>query len=113
MSIEKKVSQIAELGEKQKTDKIIKFCSSKEPELRAAAAAALSTCKADDGYNELVIMIRDPEASVRRAAVVALGKLGRKSGADHIRYLMSHETDAEFLKLCQESISKIQSSEKR
>ncbi|MGI6336049.1 MAG: HEAT repeat domain-containing protein [Clostridiales bacterium] len=113
MGNERKIEKINRLAEKKKTDKVIKYASSKDPELRAAAASALSGICVDESYNELVLLIRDPELSVRKAAVVALGDMGRKAGADHVRHVMTHETDPEIIKLCQTAITKIINSDVR
>ena len=113
MGNEKKILKINALAEKKKTDKVLAFAKSKDPELRAAAAKALSGITADESYNELILLIRDPVLSVRKAAVMALGDMGKKSGADHVRHVMNHETDAEIIRLCQTAISKIVNSDIR
>jgi len=113
MGNEKKILKINQLAEKKKTDKVLAFARAKDPELRAAAAKALSGISVDESYNELVLLIRDTELTVRKAAVVALGAMGRKSGADHVRHVMNHETDAEIIKLCQTAIAKIVNSDIR
>ena len=110
-SIESKVQKIAGLGEKKKTDKILKFATVKEPQLRIAAAKALAGIAQDESYNQLVLMTRDPDLGVRKAAVTALGDMGRKSGADHVRHVMASESDPEIIKLCQVAVSKIVNSE--
>jgi len=113
MGIERHIEKIKVLGEKQKLDKLIKYATHKEPELRAAAANALSTIQMDESYNQLVLMTRDPELSVRKAAVVALGIMGRKAGADHVRHVMTLDTDPELIKLCQTAVSQIVNSSNR
>ena len=112
-SVEKKIEKINALAEKKKVDPILKFATGKDAVLRAAAAKALGTISVDESYNQLVIMTRDPEVSVRKAAVLALGEIGRKAGADHVRHVMANETDAELIKICQTAISKIVNSDVR
>lgn len=106
-SIEKKIEKINALAGKKKTDQVIKFATGKDVALRAAAAKALGTITADESYNQLVLMTRDPEIAVRKAAVLGLGEIGRKAGADHVRHVMINETDADLIKTCQTAISKI------
>jgi len=110
-TVEKHIAKIEALGAKKKVAALAKYCKHDDAQLRAAAATALGGIYQDESYNELVLLIRDPELSVRKAAVVALGVMGRKSGADHVRHVMSHETDAEIIKACQVSISQISNSD--
>lgn len=116
---EKVIAKIKSLGEKKFSGPFAKFfgkkniaalakyCQSNDPELRAAAAMALSGISQDEAYNELVLLIRDPELSVRKAAVTALGVMGRKSGADHVRHVMRNETDPDAIKACQDALAKL------
>ena len=106
-SIEKKMEKIKALGTKGNWQKLVKIAGNKDASLRAAAATALSSIKADESYNTLVNLTRDSDKSVRKAAVVALGILGRKSGQDHVRHAMEGETDPDFIKACQTAISQI------
>ena len=108
---ERHIAKIKALGEKKKVAALAKYCKNDDAELRAAAAIALGDIYQDESYNELILLIRDPELSVRKAAVVALGVMGRKSGADHVRHVMNHETDADIIKACQTSITQIVNSD--
>ncbi len=113
MSVDKKVEKILDLGAKKKTAKILKYVEAKEPELRAAAAKALADIRVDESYNALTDLIRDPELSVRREAVIALGIFGRKAGAEHVRSVMARPENAEFIAECQTAISQIVNSNER
>ena len=113
MSNEKKIEKITQYAQKGKIDKLQKFASSKDPELRAAAAKGMGTSNQDESYNTLVIMTRDADVTVRRAAVTALGEMGRKSGADHVRHAMTHDTDPEMIQACQQALAKILASDVR
>ena len=118
-SNEKTVAKIKAMGEKQFSGVFAKFftkkniaalakyCQSNDADLRAAAAMELSGIREDEAYNELVLLIRDPELSVRKAAVTALGVMGRKSAADHVRHVMKSETDADTIKACQDALAKL------
>ena len=113
MGNERHIAKIQALSEKKKTANIIKYAVHKDPELRCAAAAALGTIAQDESYNQLVLMTRDPELSVRKAAVAALGVMGRKAGADHVRHVMTHDTDPELIKICETAVSQIVNSTSR
>ncbi|NLD88463.1 MAG: HEAT repeat domain-containing protein [Clostridiales bacterium] len=112
-SVERKITKIAALGTKKKTAKILKFVVAKEPELRSAAAKALANIRQDEAFNALVDLVRDDDLSVRREAIVALGIMGRKAGAEHIRSAMSRPENVKLIAECQSSISEILASEER
>ena len=113
MGNERHIEKIKALAEKKKIDKVLKYATHKDAELRVAAANALGTLPADESYNQLVLMTRDEELSVRKAAVVALGVMGRKAGADHVRHVMTHDTDAELIELCKTAVAQIVNSTSR
>ena len=113
MSTEKKVAKIAVLGEKKKVKKLCKLALDKEPEVRAAVAAALGPIKQDEAFNTLVDLVRNGDINVRKAAVMALGVNGRKAGAEQIRNIMTQEANASIVPLCQEAIAKIIASDER
>ena len=110
-SIEKKMEKIKALGAKGNWQKLVKIAGNKDASLRSAAATALANIKVDEAYNTLVNLTRDPDLSVQKAAVVALGIMGRKSGQDHVRHVMNSATDADLIKACQTSISQIINSD--
>ena len=110
-SIEKKMEKIKALGTKGNWQKLVKIAGNKDASLRAAAASALANIKVDEAYNTLVNLTRDGDKSVRKAAVVALGIMGRKSGQDHVRHAMEGETDPDFIQACQTAISQIINSD--
>ena len=110
-SIEKKMEKIKALGTKGNWQKLVRIADDKDPGLRAAAASALAGITTDESYNKLVLLTRDSDLSVQKAAVVALGIMGRKSGQDHVRHVMNSATDADLIKACQTSISQIINSD--
>jgi FOG: HEAT repeat len=93
-----KIEKIAALGEKGKQSKLLGYCTSKESEVRAAAAAALGKTKGDDGYNALINLLRDPDDSVRIASAAALGAMGSKNAMEHLRYMLNHEGSSDAMK---------------
>lgn len=110
MANDKKVQSIIELGQKGKIDKVISFCSNKDAELRAGGATALQYIKKDEAYNQLVIMLHDPDAGVRTAVAKSIGKMGRKSGVEHLRHQMTRDTDSRVKEACQASIAELKVS---
>ena len=113
MGNEKKLAKIQTLGEKGKYKKLAKMSTSKDPEIRTACALALGGIKEDESFNAVVDLVRDPELSVRRAAVLALGELGRKGGGEHIRNIMPLPGNESIEKECREAITKIINSPER
>ncbi|MBR6747429.1 MAG: HEAT repeat domain-containing protein [Clostridia bacterium] len=113
MGNERHIAKIQALGEKRKVPALAKYCKNKDAELRAAACRALAPIQQDEAYNELVLLTRDPELSVRMAAVTALGDMGRKSGADHVRHVMSVDSNPELIKACQTAVAKIVNSDSK
>jgi len=113
MSLEKKAEKIIAKGAKGKGRAILKFAQSHETELRIAAATGLAENRFDESYNALVDLVRDPELSVRRAAVIALGINGRKAGAEHVRNIMAQPENASIVEECKEAIAKILASSER
>ncbi len=113
MGNEKKIAKIQTLGEKGKVKKLVRLSTSKDPEIRAAAACALGPIHEDEAFNAIVDLVRDPELSVRRAAVIALGENGRKAGGEHVRNIMPLPGNASIEAECREAIAKIIASPER
>lgn len=105
-----KLEKIAALGEKGKQSKLLGYCTNKDAEVRAAAAAALGNTKGDDGYNALINLLRDPDDIVRVASAKALGVMGSKNAMEHLRYMMNHEGSSEAMKeACKASMAALSS----
>ena len=104
---EKLLAKIQTLGDKGKYKKLCKLSTRKNPDIRAAATAALGTQREDEAFNALVDLVRDPVLEVRKAAVIALGEFGRKAGGEHIRNIMPLPANQSIEKECREAISKI------
>lgn len=107
MAVDKKVQAIIDAAQKGKMDKVLSFCSNKDSEIRAGAAMAMQYIKHDDTYNQLIIMLHDPDAGVRLAAAASLGFSGRKSGVEHLRHQMSRDTDLRVKEACKQSIASL------
>lgn len=104
MSSEAKIAKIEEYGVKKKYAKVVGFLKHKEPELRAAAADALKNFPTDECYNELIILLRDPDLSVQKAAVSSLQAIGRKEAVEHLRHEMNTAKDESLKAACQQAI---------
>ncbi|MFA9380033.1 MAG: HEAT repeat domain-containing protein [Acetanaerobacterium sp.] len=107
MANDKKVQSIIETAQKGKMDKVLSFCSNKDPELRAGAATGLQYIKHDDTYNQLIIMLHDADASVRSASASSLGFSGRKSGIEHLRHQMNKDSDLKVKEACKQAIASL------
>lgn len=107
MANDKKVQGIIEAAQKGKLDKVLSYCSNKDPEIREGAAMAMQYIKHDDTYNQLIIMLHDPDASVRAASANSLGFSGRKSGIEHLRHQMNRDTDSRVKDACKNSIASL------
>lgn len=115
MGIERKLAKIEALGEKKDWKKLVKkFGDAKDAALRIACADALAKIPVDEAYNKLTTdLMHDSDINVVKAAIRALGDMGRKSGAEHVRHTMEHATDAELIQECQVALSKIANSDSR
>ena len=94
------------MGAKGKqTPKLCDLCYDRDPEIRAAAAAAVGKTKGDPGYNALVNLLRDDEMIVAIAAAKALGEMGSKNAVEHLRYCINNSTNEELKAACRESMA--------
>jgi HEAT repeat protein len=101
------VEKILMLGEKGKTDKLLKMSANKKVEIRAAAAEALGKTKAEKAIFRLQELIRDPEIQVQIAAAKGLGEMGNKLGVEYLRKQMADTTNDEMKEACRVAIAKI------
>ena len=101
------VEKILMLGEKGKTDKLLKMSASKKVEIRAAAAEALGKTKAEKAIFRLQELIRDPEIQVQIAAAKGLGEMGNKLGVEYLRKQMGDTNNEEMKEACRVAIAKI------
>lgn len=100
--------KILQLGEKQKEKAVLRYSKSSKPEVRAAAATAMGMIKkSDDCFNQLTILLRDSDNSVKEAAVKAIGSMGRKNASEYIRYQMDHSNDEAFVELCKHTLGNL------
>ena len=107
MSMEKKIEKIESYGEKKNFKKIQGCLKDKEPQIRMSAVDALKNIDTDESYNQRVVMLRDSDISVKKAAIKSLGMLSRKTAIDHITYIMNLEKDEELQEVCRKSISSL------
>ena len=99
--------KILMLGDKKKTDKLIKMAGNKKPEIRAAVAEALGRTGAEKGIFKLQEMIRDPEISVQIGAAKGLGIMGNKLGVEYLRKAMADSNNDEMKEACRVAIAQI------
>lgn len=100
-----KLARVEKLTAAKKTDKLIELTRDKSEEVRVAAVKGLGQCEDDAAYNALVPLVHASEASMRKAAVQALGDMGRVSGRVHIEHQMRVEKDAQVLAAMKQVLS--------
>ena len=99
--------KIIELGEKQKFRSVMLHVRSRKPEVRAACATALGKISKDESFNQLTIMLRDSDLSVKTAAVNALSNMCRRNASEYIRYQMDSVKDPSFEAVCKAALVNI------
>jgi len=102
-----KFSKIENWGKKSKVEKLKKFADNRDPKIRQAVARALGDSKGDEAFNLLVLLLRDPDATVRQAAVESFGYLGEKRAIEHLRHLIGRESDDAVKKAIEQTIKKL------
>lgn len=90
---ENKTEKIAKLAEKKQTEKIAKYLNDKDKEVVLAAIRGLGDAGGESGYNALVALLHNPDASIRQATATALGKTGFAQSRTHLSYQLKSETD--------------------
>lgn len=99
--------KIIELGEKQHFKLVLLYTHSRKPAKRAAAATALGKIRKDESFNQLTIMLRDSDLTVKTAAVNALSDMGRKNASEYIRHQMDTVKDPDFENVCKAALVNI------
>ncbi len=112
MANDKKIQGIIEAAQKGKLDKVLSYCGNKDPEMRVGAAMGLQYIKHDDAFNQLIIMLHDPDPTVRSASAASLGFSGRKAGVEHLRHQMNKDSDPGVKESCQKSIASLNATGK-
>jgi HEAT repeat protein len=109
MSSNKSIEKIHALEQKGKVNKILPYTKNKNAEIRAAAAFALGCTDQNDSdiRNQLIVMLRDPEASVCIGAIGGLKKMGCSSVIDHLRHVAKNTNDESIKAACNEAVSSL------
>lgn len=105
------IEKINKLAAKRKSDKVIKFLSSKEQEVVMAALNALSVIKDEDSVNTVAHMIDHEDPVIRREAAKALGGIGSEYAKTYLQHRMATESDEVVKKAIMDALHAI--SEKK
>lgn len=87
------LQKIEKWAKKQKISKLHKALAEKDPQIRIAVVEALGTIEHDDARNNIINALRDPEATVRSAAVASLAKNGNERVLEFIRKVSVDDSD--------------------
>jgi HEAT repeat protein len=101
--LEKVEKAVRDLNEKA----LIKLAESKDADVKLAAIAGLGKTKGDDGFNYLILLVRNPDARVREASAKALGETGNPHAKAYLKAQYKVETDSDARKAMNESALKI------
>ena len=86
---------------------LIKLAESKDMECKLAAIEGLGETNGDDGFNFLVMLLRNKEVKVRSTAAKALGVSGNPHAKAYLKAQEKVETDQEAKEIMEKAISKI------
>lgn len=90
---ESKLEKVAKAVSKGDEKTLIKLAESKEPDCKLAAIAGLGKTKGDDGFNYLILLLRNPDARIREASAKALGETGNPHAKAYLKAQYKVETD--------------------
>jgi len=90
---ESKMAKIEKAVRKGDEQTLIKLAESKDMDYRLLAIAGLGKTNGDDGFNYLVLLLRNQDAKVRTAAASALGVTGNPHAKAYIKAQYKVETD--------------------
>jgi HEAT repeat protein len=104
---ESKAAKIEKAVRKGDEKALIKMVESKEPEYKLAAIEGLGKTNGDDGFNYLILLIRNQDADVRAAAAKALGFAGNPHGKAYLKAQYKVETNQKAREAMADAVSKI------
>ena len=104
---ESKTAKIEKAIRKGNEQALIKLVESKEMEHRLAAIAGLGKTRGDDGFNHLVLLVRNPDAQIRTAAAKALGETGNPHAKAYLKAQHKVETDPKAREAQNDAAAKI------
>lgn len=70
--------------------KLAKLAEKSHEQVRVEIAQACGTSTADEPYNLLITLTKDPSPAVQMAAIRSLGEVGRPAAATHLQWLSDH-----------------------
>ncbi len=104
---ESKLEKVEKAVRKGNEQALIKLAELKDMECKLAAIAGLGKTSGDDGFNYLVLQVRNQDALVRTAAAKALGQTGNPHAKAYLKAQYKVETDAKARDAMNDAISKI------
>ncbi len=104
---ESKMAKIEKAVGKGDEKTLIKLAGGKEMEHRLQAIAGLGKTKGDDGFNYLILLLRNQDAVIRTAAAKALGETGNPHAKAHIKAQYKVETDTQAREALSNAAAKI------
>lgn len=89
---------------KGKVKKIIKATEDSNEEIRIIAISALGELQADEAFNKLVLLLRDPDAEIRGLACEALGRQGKALATEHLKYVATNDENEDVREKATEAL---------
>ena len=86
---------------------LIKMAESKDMECKLAAIEGLGQTNGDDGFNFLVMLLRNKEVKIRTKAAKALGISGNPHAKAYLKAQQKAEMDPEAKDIMEKAIAKI------
>ena len=93
-----KIQRIERLAEKKKPGKLSKFLRDSDASVRIAAAKASGEIGGEQAFNDLILLLRDDNTEVRRAAAASLEKMKDSKARAHLNAALKAESDEETKK---------------
>ncbi len=104
---ESKMEKIEKAVRKGNEQTLIKLAESKEMEYRLAAIAGLGKTRGDDGFNYLILLLRNADAQIRTVAAKALGETGNPHAKTYLKAQYKVETDPKAREAQSDAAAKI------
>lgn len=108
MSMAVTVQKVEKWAQKKKITKIInKGLSNTNIEVRIAAIKALGNSGDENAMHQLIALLKDPDATIRTAAVEALGVMGNGRSLEFVKQMLNSENDEKVLEKVKWTINEI------
>lgn len=89
------LKKVEKWAQKKNVDKLLKALSTEDREVQIIVLKALGTTKDENAMHQLIGFLKDPEPSIRAAAVEALGVMGNSRSLEFVRQLWNSEANEE------------------